>query len=117
MTMTVTVSGIESVTMTIVMTVLVMSVTMIVTMNVAVTVTVIRSILFFCFCTVGQVLLLCDLACVGRCGEVGECVCYEGWSGSDCSVAMTKPACGCGQFSDDCQSTCDMFEDCSGHGR
>ncbi len=50
-----------------------------------------------------------------RCGGYGECICNPGYSGPDCSTR--EDTCGCGQFEEDCGGTCDMFLDCSGHGR
>ncbi len=52
-----------------------------------------------------------------RCGEDGQCICDPGWYGADCSVETAEPTCGCGQYGDGCQGSCDMFEDCSGNGR
>ncbi len=61
---------------------------------------------------------ICNHVCLRRCGESGECICYAGWTGPDCSVEATdKPTCGCGQFQDGCEATCNMFLDCSGNGR
>ena len=47
----------------------------------------------------------------------GECMCHAGYTGADCRIKMTEEVCECGQFENSCERTCDMLDDCSGHGR
>lgn len=67
---------------------------------------------------VGRFVYVCLSHVFGcRCGGSGECICYAGYTGADCSVEMAEDTCACGQFEGDCQGACDMLVDCSGHGR
>jgi cysteine-rich repeat protein len=60
----------------------------------------------------------------GRCrGSTGDCECYQGFAGPDCSVPILQGCpldchlCGQDSFDDECIAECGMFETCSGHGR
>lgn len=67
----------------------------------------------------------------GRCdGRTGECICYPGWTGESCSefyyvecppgytgLGMECMPCSKNVFTGECAQECDMFVNCSGHGR
>jgi len=74
----------------------------------------------------------CDTSCsllgcssAGRCTPSGECECYEGFTGADCSRRVCDDghsgtdcgACQAGRFGQGCDDACDLIGACSGHGK
>jgi hypothetical protein len=75
--------------------------------------------------------MITDCSGHGRCRD-GQCVCYQGWTGPDCSMAirtcpdgLESPQCPevctedayAASGAEECTESCNMITDCSGHGR